>query len=134
MARPPRNSVLSLDDATVAAVGILHEAVKDARQPGVNEFAVVANALQRAIDGRRASDLAVAGAAFDQLGGDVRAEIAERAYDRANDARLIALRAAPVLPPIRTKSPRAPTRAEEKTVTKGAPLISAMAGVLRRRG
>ena len=131
MARSPRNSVLSLDDATVIAAEILNEAVKDARAPGVNDFVIVTSALQRVIDGRRASDLAVAGAAFDQLDGDVRAEIAERAYDRANDAKLTASRVSPALPPIRSSPPRAPTR-EEKTVTKGAPLISAMAGVLRR--
>ncbi|HRJ62489.1 MAG TPA: hypothetical protein PKZ99_15055, partial [Azospirillaceae bacterium] len=74
-----------LDDATIAAVEILNEAIKDTRVPGVNDFMVVTSALQRVIDDRRPGDLAVAGAAFDQLDSGVRADIAEKAIDRAED-------------------------------------------------
>ncbi|HRQ82909.1 MAG TPA: hypothetical protein PKZ97_17490, partial [Azospirillaceae bacterium] len=76
-----------LDDATIAAVEILNEAIKDTRVPGVNDFMVVTSALQRVIDDRRPGDLAVAGAAFDQLDSGVRADIAEKAIDRAEDQR-----------------------------------------------
>lgn len=135
-----------LDDATIAAVEILNEAIKDTRIPGVNDFMVVTSALQRVIDDRRPGDLAVAGAAFDQLDGGVRAGIAEKAIDRAEDQRAALLRPPPPilpgLPAVRsavTASPKAPPVTRPPPPAKpraanGAPLISAMAGVLRGKG
>lgn len=136
-----------LDDATIAAVEILNEAIKDTRIPGVNDFMVVTSALQRVIDDRRPGDLAVAGAAFDQLDGGVRAGIAEKAIDRAEDQRAAQLRPPPPpilpgLPAVRsavTASPKAPPVAKppppaKPSAANGAPLISAMAGLLRGKG
>lgn len=151
-AKSPRAAPL-LDEATIAAVEILNEAIKDTRVPGVNDFMVVTSALQRVIDDRRPGDLAVAGAAFDQLDGRVRAGIAEKAIDRAEDHRAaLAHRPPPPvlpgLPSVRstaTASPKAPPAAPKQPATRqpqtakppaanGAPLISAMAGLLRGRG
>lgn len=134
-----RGATPQLDDATIAAARILNEAIKDTRVPGVNDFMVVTSALQRVIDDRRPSDLVVAGAAFDQLDGRVRAGIAEKAIDRAEDHRAAQSRppppALPGLPAVRPTSP-APARTSPPVkppalpAAKGAPLISAMAGLL----
>lgn len=137
MAPNPRRAVISsaavpLDDATVAAAEILSEAIRDARAPGVNDFVIITNALQRAIEGRKPGDLMIAGAAFDQLDGALRADIAERAVDRAEDYRRAVKRIDAALPPIRPPVERSVKN--DKPTTQGAPLIAAMAGVLRRRG
>lgn len=149
-----RSDAPPLDDATIAAVEILNEAIKDTRVPGVNDFMVVTSALQRVIDDRRPGDLAVAGAAFDQLDGRVRAGIAEKAVDRAEDHRAALSHRPPPpllpgLPMVRstvTASPKAPPISKQPAVqqasagpakqqpAKGAPLISAMAGLLRDKG
>lgn len=150
-----RSEASLLDDATIAAVEILSEAIKDTRVPGVNDFMVVTSALQRVIDDRRPGDLAVAGAAFDQLDGAVRAGIAEKAVDRAEDQRAALLHRPPPpvlpgLPTVRsaaTASPKAPPITKQPPVqqppaagpakqppAKGAPLISAMSGLLRGKG
>jgi hypothetical protein len=103
------------------------------------------------IDDRRPGDLAVAGAAFDQLDGGVRAGIAEKAIDRAEDQRAALLHRPPPpvlpgLPTVRstvTVSPKAPpisktpppaAASTKQPAAKGAPLISAMAGLLRGKG
>lgn len=150
-----RSEAPLLDDATIAAVEILSEAIKDTRVPGVNDFMVVTSALQRVIDDRRPGDLAVAGAAFDQLDGGVRAGIAEKAIDRAEDHRAALSHRPPPpvlpgLPTVRsavTASPKAPPISKQPPVqqppaagpakqpaAKGAPLISAMSGLLRGKG
>lgn len=134
------STTISLDDATVAAAEILSEAIRDARAPGVNDFVIITGALQRAIEGRKPGDLMIAGEAFDQLDGALRADIAERAVDRAEDYRRAVKRIDAALPPIRP-SVRPPVdrpvdrlQKSDRPTTQGAPLIAAMAGVLRRRG
>lgn len=126
------STTISLDDATVAAAEILSEAIRDARSPGVNDFVIITGALQRAIEGRKPGDLMIAGEAFDQLDGALRADIAERAVDRAEDYRRAVKRIDAALPPIRPPVDR--LQKSDKPTTQGAPLIAAMAGVLRRRG
>lgn len=129
-------TVISLDDATVAAAEILSEAIRDVRAPGTGDFVVITGALQRAIEGRKPGDLMIAGEAFDRLDGALRADIAERAVDRAEDYRRAVRRIdaalPPIRPPVRPPVERAPKN--DKPTTQGAPLIAAMAGVLRRRG
>jgi hypothetical protein len=137
MAQNPRRAaisptVISLDDATVAAAEILSEAIRDVRAPGAGDFVIIAGALQRAIEGRKPGDLMIAGEAFDQLDGALRADIAERAVDRAEDYRRAVRRIDAALPPIRPPVERA--QKNDKPTAQGAPLIAAMAGVLRRRG
>jgi hypothetical protein len=146
MAPNPRRAAISptaisLDDATVAAAEILSEAIRDARTPGANDFVIITGALQRAIEGRKPGDLMIAGEAFDQLDGALRADIAERAVDRAENYRRAVKRIDSALPPIRpsVRPPveRAPVERapkNDKPTAQGAPLIAAMAGVLRRRG
>lgn len=151
---PPRPPRRELDEATITAVGILNEAVKDVRVPGGMEFRVITGALERVVASRRAGDLAIAEAAFDRLDGGVRAGIAERALDRAEDHRRAMARdadraPAPVAnapagdgemgPSKRDAGMRAPTRPpqpagrRERPAATGMPLIDAMAGALRRR-
>lgn len=142
---PPRQPRRDLDEATVTAVEILNEAVKDVRIPGGMEFKVITGALERAVASRRAGDLAIAEAAFDRLDGEVRAGIAERAMDRAEDHRRAKSRGPSVAPVDdsaankRDSGMRAPSRPpppagrRERPVATGMPLIDAMAGALRRR-
>lgn len=132
MSKLPRRISKPLDDDVVMAVQILNEAVKDVRVPGVKEFTVVTSALQRVIDERRSGDLLVAGAAFDQLDKKARADIAERAVDRAADYRAAQERGPQRQTPI--AAPSAVAKSPSAKATRGAPLISAMAGILRRNG
>lgn len=85
----PAGDGTGLDDLTVEAVTVLAEAVREGAVPGVLEFRMIGSALDRAAASRSAADLKQAGAAFDRLEGDVREDIADRAYRKAKARRRV---------------------------------------------
>lgn len=87
MDQPTGNGSSGLDDLTVEAATILAEAVREGAVPGVLEFRTIGGALDRAIASRSAADLKQAGAVFNRLEGEVREDIADRAYTKAKARR-----------------------------------------------
>lgn len=146
--KPGNAGRAKIDDDTVTAVEILHEAVMGVRTPGGAEFKVVSSALQRVIENRQASDLAIAEAAFDRLDGDVRASIAENAVYRAEDHRRTQREILGDIDDMPKPMPsddgmfgslgdmlsgNATPLAKRKPVPSGAPLIAAMSGTIQRK-
>ena len=73
----------TLDHDTLQAVGVLVRAVEQTRVPGVLEFRLLTNALNRAIESRGERDLHEAARVFQSLDRDFRARIVERANEMA---------------------------------------------------
>ncbi|MBP2314620.1 hypothetical protein [Azospirillum soli] len=74
----------TLDHDTLQAVGVLARAVEQARMPGVLEFRLLSNALNRAIETRGERDLHEAARVFQTLDRDCRERIVERANAMAH--------------------------------------------------
>lgn len=87
MDQPTGDGGGGLDDLTVEAVTMLAEAVREGAVPGVLEFRTIGGALDRALKSRSAADLKQAGTVFNRLEGDVREDIADRAYTKARTRR-----------------------------------------------
>ncbi|HYG91418.1 MAG TPA: hypothetical protein VD978_34755 [Azospirillum sp.] len=117
MARPLPSSA-SLDDRTAQAVEVLALAVQRERIPGIIEFGVASDALERAAASRRRADLESAAVAFDSLDAGFRARIVERAYDLARSERG-RLRMPQLPPPAARTAAELPTAFAEAT-TQGA--------------
>ncbi len=103
----------TLDHDTLQAVGVLARAVEQARMPGVLEFRLLSNALNRAIESRGERDLHEAARVFQTLDRDCRERIVERANAMAHAEAAVGRRpAAPVrsaVPPSLGKAARSAT-------------------------
>ena len=73
----------NLDHDTLQAVSVLARAVEQSRVPGVLEFRLLTNALNRALQSRGERELHEAARVFQTLDRDFRARIVERANEMA---------------------------------------------------
>lgn len=73
----------TLDHDTLQAVGVLVRAVEQTRVPGVLEFRLLTNALNRVLESRGERELHEAERVFRSLDRDFRARIVERANEMA---------------------------------------------------
>lgn len=101
----------TLDHHTLEAIAVLARAVERERVPGVLEFRLLANALNRAADSRSERELNEAARVFKTLEPELRVRIVERAKAEAHaqvragrsDATTIELPALPIRPAAKTQ-------------------------------